>query len=343
VGKGRIQSLDGLRAVSITAVTVSHFAKHFFPAQANLPLMNLGVAGVDVFFVISGFLITSLMLREHDKYGRISLTGFYRRRCLRIFPAYFFFLLLVFVLSRFALLPINNHAWPYLLTYTYNLNPHLGLASVGQVWSLCVEEHFYLLWPFTVVLLGVRRAPIALYACILAAIALRFWLFLSHSALDIEFFSPTRLDTIAVGCLLAFAFRRPWIQRVRGERLAACAIAVLFTSVFLIHSGKYQLGPAHFIEAAMIAVVIACLVQDASGPMGRFFNWRPVVWIGVLSYSIYLAQTIVYENLFPFALRIPAALLYACFSYYLIESPFLKLKDRTKAPAAKVEQVAAGS
>ncbi len=150
------------------------------------------------------------------------------------------------------------------------------------------------------------------------------------------------MDTIAVGCLLAFAFRNPWIQRVRGEWVAACAIAVFFASIYLIGSGKYQLGPKHFIDAAMIAVVIACLVQDASGPMGRFLNWRPVVWIGVLSYSIYLAQTIANEDLIPLALRIPAALLYACLSYYLIESPFLKLKNKAKKPELKPQSAVVG-
>ena len=304
--------------------------------------MNLGEAGVDVFFVISGFLITSLMLREHDRQGRISLAGFYRRRSLRIFPAYFFFLFFVFVLSHFGWLPMNNHAWPYLLTYTYNLNPHLGAGTIGHVWSLCVEEHFYLLWPLTVVLFGVRRAPFALYGCIFIAPILRFWLYLSHSRLNIDFFTPTRLDTIAVGCLLAFAFRQPWLRYFRRGWVATCAGLVFLASVFLVRSGKYELGPEHFVEASMIAVMIAFLVRDANGPVGRFLNWRPVVWIGTLSYSIYLGQTLVVGDMAPLWARIPAVMLYACFSYYVIESPFLKLKDRVKAPVQKVEQRAAG-
>ena len=344
VGKERIQSLDGLRAISIIAVTVSHYVSRMLPLPSRRLMGPLGSMGVDVFFVISGFLITSLMLRELDRHGRISVTGFYRRRALRIFPAYLFFLFFVFLLGRFALLPVANKEWPYLLTYTYNLKPHQVFASIGQVWSLCVEEHFYLLWPFTLVVLGVRRSPIVLWLSIVVAMVLRFWLFLSNnSAFDPTFFSPTRLDTIAVGCLLAFAFRNPWIQRVRGERLVVCSGLLFFASNYLFLSGKYELGPKHFIDASAVAVIIACLTQDASGPIGRLLNWRPVVWIGVLSYSIYLAQTIVIADLLPFALRIPAALLYACISYYLIESPFLKLKDRAKAPAREAAQTAASS
>lgn len=122
-----------------------------------------------------------------------------------------------------------------------------------------------------------------------------------------------------------------------------CSGLLFFASNYLFLSGKYELGPKHFIDASAVAVIIACLTQDASGPIGRLLNWRPVVWIGVLSYSIYLAQTIVIADLLPFALRIPAALLYACISYYLIESPFLKLKDRAKAPAREAAQTAASS
>jgi peptidoglycan/LPS O-acetylase OafA/YrhL len=88
--------------------------------------------------------------------------------------------------------------------------------------------------------------------------------------------------------------------------------------------------------------MIAFLVRDANGPVGRFLNWRPVVWIGTLSYSIYLGQTLVVGDMAPLWARIQAVMLYACFSYYVIESPFLKLKDRVKAPVQKVEQRAAG-
>jgi peptidoglycan/LPS O-acetylase OafA/YrhL len=138
----RIQSLDGLRAVAIIMVITSHYLPQFLSASPAHYVKMLGAPGVDVFFVISGFLITTLMLREWDKTGRVSLTGFYLRRSLRILPAYFFFLLFVFIFVSLGKLPFDNRAWGYLLTYTYNFSHNLRFDSIGQIWSLCVEEHF---------------------------------------------------------------------------------------------------------------------------------------------------------------------------------------------------------
>jgi peptidoglycan/LPS O-acetylase OafA/YrhL len=190
------------------------------------------------------------------------------------------------------------------------------------------------------ILLGVKRAPWALIVCIAFAAILRFLLYpAARGVIDIDFFTPTRLDTIAVGCLLAFAFRTQWIQKLRGERVAAVAGLLFLVSVFVLsRSGKYTLGPEHPVEGALIAVIIACFVQDATGITRRLLNSRIMIWIGTLSYSLYLAQTIVTTDLVPLPIRIPAMFAYACFSYYLIEAPFLRLKDRTRSGASK-EQV----
>ena len=331
----RIQCLDGLRAVAIVMVTASHYLPYFLPASYQHYAAMLGAPGVDVFFVISGFLITSLMLREWDRTGTLSLPAFYLRRCLRILPAYFCFLLVVFFFNRLGPLPVDHHAWWYLVTYTYNFNSHLGIASIGQVWSLCVEEHFYLLWPLTVLLLGIKRAPVALIVLIVVAAVLRFWLFSPTGIIDIDYFTFTRLDTIAVGCLLAYAFRTSWIQRIRGENLARIAVLLFMLSVYVLsRSGKYTLGPKHPMEAILISIIIACLVQDATGVAGRLLNSPVMIWIGTLSYSIYLAQTTITTKTIPLGLRIPAMFCYACFSYYLIEAPFLRYKDRISSSRA---------
>ena len=325
----RIPSLSGLRAVSVIAVTASHYLPFLLPPGLAWYAKALGAPGVDVFFVISGFLITTLLFKEWDDTGKVSLSNFYLRRSLRILPAYIFFLLFVFTLSHWGKLPVDSRSWPYLLTYTYNFKHHLGAESVGQVWSLCVEEHFYFLWPPLLIALGLKKSRRFLFACLPLSIVLRFLLSSSPGFIDIDYFTFTRLDTIAIGCLLAFAFRTSWIRKIRGEKLGVSAGLLFFLSVFVLsNSGKYSLGPKRLVEGTLVAVIISCFAQDATGPIGKLLNARLMTWIGKLSYSIYLGQTLASASFISIPFRVPAMIAYACISYYFIELPFLRLKDR---------------
>ena len=159
MGSRRIPSLDGLRAIAIGLVVFGHLCgtSNFFPRSTFAPLGDFGVFGVRVFFVISGFLITFLMLDEIEATGTVSLKRFYLRRSLRIFPASYVFILFVFLSSRLG--------WPTLLpgdlfhavTYTVNYDKHTSW-EVGHLWSLSVEEQFYCWWPAAMRVLGSRRS-----------------------------------------------------------------------------------------------------------------------------------------------------------------------------------------
>ncbi len=141
---------------------------------------------------------------------------------------------------------VESNVWLPIATYTYNLIPTVSIATIGQVWSLCVEEHFYLLWPATFVWLR-GRATLALGGTIIVAMVLRFALWeWFHGTLDIDTFTFTRMDTIAVGCLLAFAMHDDGVLRVmsrvrgQGDRVAAAAITTLALSIFVLSGvGKY--------------------------------------------------------------------------------------------------------
>lgn len=340
---GRIPSLDGLRGVSIILVTIGHLIPAGgtpFPRSWHA-VSGLARTGVDVFFVISGFLITHLLLREWSKTGTISLKGFYIRRCLRILPAYFVMIGVVYLLNRCGWVYVDPHAWIPALTYTFNMVPGLDDRGIGHVWSLCVEEHFYLLWPFALVLLGRRHAPLFLIITILAAPAFRFFVWIHwRGTVAPELFTPACLDTISVGCLLAYLVHHPRYPGIarrlsgRGVWFAALGVLILLASVVLLsRSGKYSLGPKGVVEAGAIGLVLLAVTADSSGRLGAFLNARPVVAVGVLSYSLYLAQPFASASTFsgwplPWVWNLPLVCVYAVVSYWLVERPFLRLKDR---------------
>ena len=168
----RIPSLDGLRAISIALVLFAHTSgTAFFPSFVFLR-RHLGNFGVRVFFVISGYLITTLLLKELDKTGRISLKLFYIRRVFRIFPAAYFYLAVAAVLLAFGLVELEWNDIVFGFTYTTNYDPVRPWHTI-HLWSLSVEEQFYLIWPATLAFLGRRRAMVAAAAMIAVAPLLR--------------------------------------------------------------------------------------------------------------------------------------------------------------------------
>jgi peptidoglycan/LPS O-acetylase OafA/YrhL len=297
--------------------------------------------GVDIFFVISGFLITLLLLRERERAGRISLSAFYVRRALRILPAYIAYLSVVLFVQRAGLAYMDGRAWLTSLTYTVNFlpvpNPYW---MIGQMWSLSVEEHFYLAWPVTLVLLGKRKSVVVLVAGTVAASILRFIVWEHYREyIDKDFFTLTRIDTIGVGCLLAILAWDPrsWslARLLRGRTTVAVILATLgfvLSIAVLSRSGKYAIFLKNPIEAVLIAFVIFASANGPDSLVGRLLGWRPLVLVGVLSYSLYLWQPFLAPqgDRWPFPWPVNLALMIAgsLASHLLVERPFLRLKDR---------------
>ena len=174
---GRIPSLDGLHALAILLVI---FAHSNFPGDHLLPLRMLrgrsGFLGVQIFFVLSGFLITTLMLREVRRTGRLHLGHFYLRRALRIVPVYVSYLALVGVLQFFRADHLSGFHWLARATYTVNFLPGSMPGPISHFWSLCVEEHFYLLWPLLMAALPLSSCRRAVPVCLAAVFGLRWFL-----------------------------------------------------------------------------------------------------------------------------------------------------------------------
>ena len=337
---GRIPCLDGLRAVSISFVILWHLVGHPGSTPFRFYLMgDMGNLGVRMFFVISGFLITSLLASELARTGRISLGQFYLRRTFRIFPAFYVYIGAVALAAAAGRVTLLRH--DLLAAVTYTMNYHTPRAwELGHLWSLAVEEQFYLLWPAIIFALGVRRGLWVAVAAIVMAPIVRI---ATHAYLPdmrplISESFQTVADSLATGCTLALVRERmnatPWVVRVQSHPSAPIALVAIAIGANAFHaeiSFGYSIGET--ISNIALALVVDACVRNPATPVGRFLELRPLVFIGTLSYSIYLWQQPflsphrgAWSTSFPLNLAIIAAL--AILSHYAVEKPMLEVRKR---------------
>jgi peptidoglycan/LPS O-acetylase OafA/YrhL len=343
---GRIPSLDGLRAISILCVLLAH-ATHGFTGVHVFGRMAL--FGVRVFFVISGFLITSLLLKEEAKTGTISLRFFYLRRTLRIFPPFYVFIGVAVLGAYLGWFELQHHDVLAAMTYLTNYHHHRAW-TLGHAWSLSVEEQFYLLWPFLVKWLRSERASRIALAAVIIGPFLRFGLLLFAPELrpGIGETFPTVADSIATGCVLA-CYRG---RIARSPRLLAFLRGRAFWWVPAIAVLAAQ-APSAKLDALIwqsvcnigIAALIWRVVDNPGDWAGRFLNARPVVFVGMLSYSLYLWQQPFFNRdsalgVARFPLNVVVTVLLALTSYYVVERPALRFRTwierRVRAARAAV-------
>ncbi|MET8760523.1 acyltransferase [Lentzea sp. NPDC004782] len=288
----RFPALDGLRAIAAVLVVFFHYGG---------PDWLQGWAGVQLFFVLSGFLITTLMLREERGTGRISLKEFYLRRAFRILPVYFVILLITAVGSWLFGTFTSNGIGPalkYFLTFT---NEFAGASPYGQSWSLGVEQKFYLVWPLVAIALGTvvlrRRAGAALLGMVLALVVVNFTTSHSNPGWPVHYFS------ILTGVLLAIALHSPRgfaVLRPLTNRVAQVLVAIGFVAVHLSVKPLAALLdgingiPGHVLVIPVYALAAATLLAAlvAPGPVTTFLSTRPMQFVGERSYSLYLVQTV---------------------------------------------------
>ncbi len=343
-------SLDGLRCVSILAVLWHHTRPNFaFP-----PAVHNGFLGVDLFFVISGFLIASLLLRERDTSGQISLLRFYARRSLRIFPPYYG---LLAALSLVLLLgpPTKLRApffeeLPFYLSYTSNWIPTHTLLGIS--WSLAAEEQFYLLWPPVLRLL--RRHALTLLAGFVALnqlVNFRVGGDFVARALGLEYADLAMLQAtftpICIGVALAHGLHAQQsharIAALAGWSAAPLVFAALLFALCNV-PGDIAGAPRLAIQLAMGALVASCVLREEHA-LARILRWRPFRHVGAISYGIYLYHLLVLVPVDAALARLPgapglsrfllcslAAVGVADLSYRLWERPFLRWKQRFAAP-----------
>ncbi|MBN8729217.1 MAG: acyltransferase [Acidobacteria bacterium] len=335
-------SLDGLRCLSILAVIWHHSA-----GAGRTGLAGMGHLGVSLFFLISGFLITTLLLRERQRTGRISLTRFYARRALRIFPAYYAVLGLyvVFVLTRLRAMPEGEEFLANLPAFaTYTSNWFVGPAVVlfGFAWSLAAEEQFYCAWPWVERALPSRAAVAVIVSVLAVAIGWQTWGPPSPLGSPLLYRILANIPvTICWGVLLAHVLHSPpgfaSVQRLCGLRWSAPAALLLALAAMSVEA------PWRVIELTFLLLVAACVIREDNG-LRPLLAWPPLAYIGTISYGMYLYHVLVFrfvlqglrawavelphEGLWLFALCTAGTIAVSALSYRFFESRFLRLKSR---------------
>jgi len=340
-----IPSLDGLRALSIAIVILSHCLPDMPPAIRDLTLtqaiLSNGRLGVAVFFVISGYPITLLLLKELDRTGTISLKRFYFRRSLRIFPAFYVFLGVMAILWAIGAIP---EQWPSFIaaaTYTRAYYKDAQGYFIAHTWSLSIEEQFYLAWPLLLSRLRRIRAVHLAVASIVTMPLARFAMYWvtptlrGHEGYMIQGW----IDTIMIGCLLALFKGNPawerWHRRFLNAWSAAAlaALAFVLTPYIYTHlegrlAGAYGLVVFYSVQPLCIGGVLVYVVEHAGSLAGRILNTAVLRHIGVVSYSLYLWQQLFTApelHLFPWGL-VYLFVVAEC-SYWFIEKPALRLRN----------------
>lgn len=344
--------LDGLRGVSILLVLSVHM-RLIAPVTGSV-LPAGGFLGVDVFFVISGFLITSLLLSEYQTTHNISLKSFYWRRALRLFPALLGVLLFTSLLAglygSFSALGLTPIRLASTLTYFTNwIRAYEGSETwlLFHFWSLSIEEQFYLIWPAVLLSLlwfKVRPAVITLLviAAIVASVFLKLWLFDSGATVNRVYYgSDTRADSVLIGCLASLALSLGYIRITEQAQRLLSAMAragvIIIFGFIVVSSDGFQplyLGGLTLISLSVGAIVLH-LTASPESAAARLLSNPSLVWIGKRSYGLYLWHWPMYEiaRLLPgeIATAIAALVLTVCaasLSYRYIELPFLRIKAR---------------
>ncbi len=298
----RIPSLDGLRAISISFVVIDHMSRtQGFPLRldnVNADRLSeaLGTFGVRVFFVISGYLITSLLLGELKRRGSIDLSRFYFRRTMRIFIPYYALLAIVVLLQVPGLTSLSSDDILHAATYTMNYFPERSW-DLGHAWSLSVEEQFYILWPATLLLLGRRRGlGVAAAFLVLAPIWRVGYFYLAPELVEYEvrYRFETVGDALACGCLLAglsdWLGNQPLYRRCLSSKLFIFVPAGVGYAATLDPGIRSQLLVGISLQNVGIAVCVAWCVVNYPGRLGKLLNSRPFASLGLMSYSVYLWQ-----------------------------------------------------
>ena len=338
----KIPSLDGLRGVSILLVMFGHArGTRGFPSWIPSFVTDHASLGVQIFFVISGYLITTLLLDEERNTGQISLKLFYARRTIRIFPPLYLFLLCLMIGLWTGMLELPKYNLLFAATYMMNFVPSRTATWVtGHLWSLSAEEQFYLVWPAAIRFAGKARA--LTFAAIMAVCSplAAFAVYQINHDLGVRF-SGVFTDSIAAGCVLAGSM--PWLRRqnffwAAVSARAGCLVVLLIP---LIDHRNHPRIHLLVTETVLNLCVCYCIARYTELPKtigAGYLNNRALTSVGRISYSTYLWQQLFLNMhgvalLHTFPINIFATFCCAAISYAIVEQPLANLRKRLRPNA----------
>ncbi|MDR3678100.1 MAG: acyltransferase [Acidobacteriota bacterium] len=339
---GYLPTLDGWRAFAVLAVIFSHFAYSAsvikqMPHWVYWVLTGSGVKGVQLFFAISGFLITSRLIEESNCSGRISLKRFYVRRVCRILPPATTYLLIVAFLGLAGVLPFSLKYWLSALCFFRNYMPAGGTVIDVHYWTLSVEEQFYLIWPALLVLFGLYRAR---YTASILILGIWVWRLIAFHHIGGATLGQGEweraevcFDGLLLGCLFALALESPKLTKWLAKYLTVGAVAVIVV-IILVTGGRTYTPSGRSIQSMLMPFLIVATMLNPHTWLGRLLEFSVLRWIGRLSYSLYIWQQLfTFERFLPWSsMQLLALFGVAALSFYFIEKPMIRLGYRLAPP-----------
>lgn len=341
---GKIHSLDGMRAVSIIIVFFSH---------AGYGKIIPGTFGVNVFFFISGLLITTLLRREFDKDGAISLKKFYIRRSLRIIPPLLFVIIFSAIFCDYSIVPGVVDAKTIFSQVLFSANywqmygDYRGIEGLEVLWSLAVEEHFYMFWPMLFLFFVNNRqsAKVWLAGSVMFFMTWRAIMFYGFGADEVTILhsSDTRFDSILIGCFASFLFPHfdRSIERYTTPRIIVfCAVAALMLlASFLFRSEEFRSIYRYSLQSLALIPIFYFATRFPDMVFFRWLNTRFIMFLGTISYSFYLVHDVIiaaFTNILSkqlghiplMTLAFAASVALAALIKLLIEDPTMKIRKR---------------
>lgn len=342
-----IASLDGMRAIAVLIVFIGH--------GSTVDSVFPGHAGVTIFFFLSGYLIVSLLRRELEGSGRIALRNFYLRRALRILPPAYLAILCSISLGASGLISANVTIWGIAAEALSYTNYYIVLAGRGglppettQFWSLGVEEHFYLIIPALILFLFRRKVKVRQIGWVLLFLATvvpiwRIYLGLNGAGFDRLYVSTdTRIDSMLYGSAFAllwnpaFGDRSPAVLRGRTLPYLATIGVFAFMITALMPTHSFRLGIADVFQCLSLVPIFTYIVSRPASVVGKILNSRPVIRLGVLSFSIYLFHKMTYalveklinESILADLVTFAITIIIAEFVHRFVERPLGRLQVR---------------